>query len=31
MDSLNMKELSIDELDVYWDKAKRLIKSNGGN
>lgn len=31
MDSLNMKELSIDELDVYWDKAKRLIKNNGGN
>lgn len=31
LDSLDMKELSIDELDVYWDKAKRFIKNNGGN
>lgn len=30
-DSLDMKELNIDELDVYWDKAKKFIKNNGGN
>lgn len=31
LDSLDMKELSIDELDVYWDKAKKFIRNNGGN
>lgn len=31
LDSLDMKELSIEELDVYWDKAKKFIKNNGGN
>lgn len=31
LDSLDMKELSVDELDVYWNKAKRFIKNNGGN
>ena len=31
IDSLDMKELSIEELDVYWDKAKKFIKNNGGN
>lgn len=30
MDSIDMKELTIDELDVYWDKAKKIIKNNGG-
>lgn len=31
IDSYDMKELSIDQLDVYWDKAKKIIKNNGGN
>lgn len=31
MDSLDMKELTIDELDVYWNKAKKFFKNNGGN
>ncbi|MBE6856631.1 MAG: nucleoside triphosphate pyrophosphohydrolase [Ruminococcus sp.] len=26
MNSIDMKELSIEELDVYWDKAKKLLK-----
>ena len=30
-DSLDMKELTIEELDVYWDKSKKLLKNNGGN
>lgn len=30
LDSFDMKELSIDELDVYWSKAKNFIKNNGG-
>lgn len=30
-DSMDMKELTIDELDVYWDKAKKFIKNSGGN
>lgn len=31
LDSYDMKELSIEELDVYWDKSKKLLKNNGGN
>ena len=31
LDSLDMKELSIEELDVYWDRSKKFIKNNGGN
>jgi len=31
LDSLNMKELTIEELDVYWDKSKKFLKNNGGN
>ncbi len=31
LDSLDMKELTIEQLDVYWDKAKIFIKNNGGN
>ncbi|MBQ8296698.1 MAG: nucleoside triphosphate pyrophosphohydrolase [Ruminococcus sp.] len=30
-DSLDMKELTIEELDVYWDKSKKFFKNNGGN
>ncbi|MCC8136307.1 MAG: nucleoside triphosphate pyrophosphohydrolase [Ruminococcus sp.] len=30
-DSLDMKELTIEELDVYWDKSKNFLKNNGGN
>ena len=30
LDSLDMKELSIEELDVYWDKAKKFIKNQNG-
>ena len=28
-ENIDMKELPIEELDVYWDKAKKII--NGGN
>ena len=28
-DNIDMKELPIEELDIYWDKAKKII--NGGN
>jgi tetrapyrrole methylase family protein/MazG family protein len=31
LDSYDMKELTIDELNVYWDKAKKFIRNNGGN
>lgn len=31
LDSLDMKELTIEQLDVYWDKAKIFFKNNGGN
>ena len=31
LDSYDMKDLPIEELDVYWEKAKKLIKNNGGN
>lgn len=27
-DKLDMKNLSIEELDIYWDKAKHIINSN---
>lgn len=30
LDSLDMKELPIEELDVYWEKAKKFIKNNNG-
>ncbi len=30
LESMDMKELSIEELDVYWDRAKKFIKNNGG-
>lgn len=31
LDSLDMKELTIEQLDVYWDKSKIFFKNNGGN
>lgn len=31
LDSLDMTELSIEELDVYWDRSKKLINNHGGN
>jgi tetrapyrrole methylase family protein/MazG family protein len=31
LDSLDMKELSIEELDVYWDKSKKFFKNTEVN
>jgi tetrapyrrole methylase family protein/MazG family protein len=30
-ESLDMKELPIEELDIYWDKAKKIIMEENKN